>query len=901
MKNDDTNRDSTDTPAEPSGSKATHEQSSVEKEHGALDSLREASRSLAAKAKTAGIIAAKEAEIARIKSSALPTAYYKLGRWVLETGFNQEKLASSFEPIAAIDQEIQSLSDAAGQQPKAEGFAAKAKALAKSGADAAQVKVLQAKRQKALYQLGKVAFDKCSKDKMPELLINDISTRIAQIEELEHEITKLNQDGSSLFTPKRVAILCASVTAILLFSFLIGMLRSPSGAQIDPVASHLDEVLKSSNKEMSMATGKVRSLDASVAQRQERAANVSERPNTAVADSTNTRSNLQIDNGTRAHVERADNNSKKDQEKEFSAEAIQLALYFTGDGLAELDESWNQEKIFSFSRHSVSGEVFLLPNDKFMYCADGFPPSIYDITTAKLLKRFDRFISVEDASISHGAQCILWASGYSRREGRRFHMWNFAEEKMECQLQLASPKSSDMSGEEGVLSPDEKLIATADAGQVRVWSVTTRETLFETEGSYPLAFSPDGTQLAFGHHEEAKGCVVWDYRGNKKAILRRPDIDEDWDTVEALVFIPNTPLLAVLSSYTDHLVELWNSKTHELVAVLEARIENVRKSNYALAVSSDGTFIVAGGKGVQVWHLPSGGRMGTLGLGDAQGYVRSISISPDSERIAAVTADRTITIWTRKPDLSGQFAYSDLPRLTAGDPVVPDVRGPNGEQVRVGGDGPGTKWYFHYYMDKAGKKVMHGEAKAPVNATGEQVSHYEQGVLIDRTWFDSEQRVVESLKRRSDGSYERLQSPKGTNVVVQSVVSMEATKTGEKYSGLSMPRIVSHEGGAASLTREEVLKALKVMGAEVGENRITENGILKQACILRATIEQLTALLGKPEMLSDRYDSFLDADYQRWRFQCEDGPLTFHGNTLPGNTPPLQGSLQLQSIKACFY
>lgn len=98
---------------------------------------------------------------------------------------------------------------------------------------------------------------------------------------------------------------------------------------------------------------------------------------------------------------------------------------------------------------------------------------------------------------------------------------------------------------------------------------------------------------------------------------------------------------------------------------------------------------------------------------------------------------------------------------------------------------------------------------------------------------------------------------------------------------------------SGSMSRQEALFALKSLGAQVSDDWYRdENGVPKTDCVLRATKDQWSSLVGEPEMLSPGFDSFLGSKYERWRIKCSDGPLTFHGDIFT-----YEGKTQLESMK----
>lgn len=484
-----------------------------------------------------------------------------------------------------------------------------------------------------------------------------------------------------------------------------------------------------------------------------------------------------------------------------SDQTKRLMSYFSNGTVP--NESWSNEKSFAFDQpYNSGGHIFLLSDNAFAYCASDFNLRLCDLDTKAELAVVNELSAPSYAvRISRNAGCILWGTGLSPKDGATLLAWNYNDKKLQSQFQVQVPSEESPLTTEGTFSPDLAFVATASSengttppAPVRVWKSDGSSVVHQTGGRGPIAFSPDGAMLAFGHVEESRGCVLWDYKTDKKIVLKRPDNDSKYEHIADLAFIPNTPLLAVISSSTRHLIEIWNFRTHHLVAVFEARTDSTRHDMADLVVSPDGTLLVTGGDKVRVWHLPSGGR--TVTLGGTTKDVSSVTISPDGDRIGAATRDKKVFFWTKQPIGDGEFVFSPYPQQFAGDPVLSKVRGPNGEDIMVGGDGPNTDWYFHYFRDASGKKVLHGLSRVGLNGSGVQESRYEQGSLISRTRVDSKSGIDETYTRRDDGNYDRLQRrtlKSGTTFTLRGVVSITKAEDGELIKDIEESRVIADD------------------------------------------------------------------------------------------------------------
>ena len=155
---------------------------------------------LASKAKLASQIASKQTELAKLQKVTLTSAYIKLGRWAYETKSGQEKIPEHFDALSKINASIRKIKDAE-PVPVGDDFKSKAKSMAKAGADAGQIKLLQGKLQKAILDLGKAVHQSADLSVPPEFSEPIRSTQ-ERVKGLEAEIEELsaaaNASGMSI-------------------------------------------------------------------------------------------------------------------------------------------------------------------------------------------------------------------------------------------------------------------------------------------------------------------------------------------------------------------------------------------------------------------------------------------------------------------------------------------------------------------------------------------------------------------------------------------------------------------------------------------------------------------------------------------------------------------------------
>ena len=495
---------------------------------------------------------------------------------------------------------------------------------------------------------------------------------------------------------------------------------------------------------------------------------------------------------------------KSEESTTAQSNILQLAPFFSNKVESEPNESWDIEKTISFAQPYPSGEIFLLSQDRFAYCANNYPLRICDIATNREIKIFDDpGIPYKDIRKIESIKSLIWCTDFKKDAGSTFVAWNYESDTLQTSLPVESPMDKVPPALEGSFSQDGKLIATVpkyhgndSSATIRVWDAMGQSKLYQTMGANPVAFSPDGSLLAFRHYKKtgSDGCVLWDFRNDKiLSVLRRPENRSKYGKVSQLGFIPNTPLLAVVWSDPGYLIELWNWQTHKLAVVFELKHEDIREDIAHLAVAANGEFLVTGGKSLVLWHLPSGGRIARLDTGDR--FVNSISISPDGNRIAAAVEDKQAIFWTRQSNAKGRFAFSKQAFQFAGDPVARNITGPNGEKVMIGGDGLKSDWYYHYFIDASGKVVKHGKARVQSDGSSIRESTYRNGELVDRQEYDSKKRLIASYKRQQDGNFvvdEIYTDSSGNEIQFRSIDRITTKVSGESVESIR-PRVRINE------------------------------------------------------------------------------------------------------------
>jgi WD40 repeat protein len=277
----------------------------------------------------------------------------------------------------------------------------------------------------------------------------------------------------------------------------------------------------------------------------------------------------------------------------------------------------------------------------------------------------------------------------SVRENGTVESWNMAAGK---ELFTFQPRTKAVAAGvyrrgSAAFSPNSKLLATEDRRVgVEVWDAATGKRVHTLKdlaipdgtltllGSWSLAFSPDGKQLASGCRGPDLKVQVWDTATGKELYNLK-------QTGLSVAFSPDGKLLA---STTDDEVQVCDAATGKNVRRCEQRvvldfgegsksvslaspdtsyrpyIESYPNPRWGSSVtfSADGKRLACGGcasglgKGrmsshvrwVQVWDAATGHLLLTCNGGYGL-FINSVAFSPDGKRLAGGSEDGTVTVW----------------------------------------------------------------------------------------------------------------------------------------------------------------------------------------------------------------------------------------------------------------
>ncbi|CUA67525.1 Vegetative incompatibility protein HET-E-1 [Podospora anserina] [Rhizoctonia solani] len=214
--------------------------------------------------------------------------------------------------------------------------------------------------------------------------------------------------------------------------------------------------------------------------------------------------------------------------------------------------------------------------------------------------------------------------------------------------QLGQPIKGNYSFASIALSPDTKLIASVhgwagdfhpDQYTVQLWDVERRTAAskpFKGHTSYieSVQFSPDGSRLVSGSHEET--LRVWDVE--RRTTIIGP-LEGHTDLVHSIALSPDGS--QVVSGSNDHTLRLWDTRSGEMIA---NPFEGHTNWVHSVDFSPRGTYVVSGGydNTVRLWDIRTGRQLQCFEEHNSD--VFSVAFSPCGQHVASGSDDRKVII-----------------------------------------------------------------------------------------------------------------------------------------------------------------------------------------------------------------------------------------------------------------
>jgi WD40 repeat protein len=175
-------------------------------------------------------------------------------------------------------------------------------------------------------------------------------------------------------------------------------------------------------------------------------------------------------------------------------------------------------------------------------------------------------------------------------------------------------------------------------GTARVWDVESGKTVLAIETGFSTVFaviySPDTTMIATGGYKREENLKIWDAKtGTLVANLRHTD------AVYCLTWTADGKIL--ISGSYDYSIRTWNTTTWQQIAVWTGHTGHV----LGIAISPNGRILASASddKTARLWNFETGQPIGSpLQHADS---VRCTSFAPDGKLLATGCEDKNAYMW----------------------------------------------------------------------------------------------------------------------------------------------------------------------------------------------------------------------------------------------------------------
>jgi WD40 repeat protein len=272
----------------------------------------------------------------------------------------------------------------------------------------------------------------------------------------------------------------------------------------------------------------------------------------------------------------------------------------------------------------IYGAIFSPDGAQILSWSQNNTARIWDAATGYASAIVGHDEGVSSAAFNHDGSLIVTSSW-----DKTARVWDKAGH------QIAILKGHDGSVNSAEFSLDgSKIITASDDKTVRIWDASTGEQLEllrgHTKKVYSAEFTPDGSRIVTTSEDDT--VRVWDAAKGQQV----RQLQGHRDKVTRAIF--STDGTRVVTASDDHTARIWDAATGgELLNLHEQGKVGV------VAFSPDGSRVVTGYEGAQVWNAITGEPLARL-IGHRFG-LNSAAFSPDGSRIVTSSYDHTARIW----------------------------------------------------------------------------------------------------------------------------------------------------------------------------------------------------------------------------------------------------------------
>lgn len=294
------------------------------------------------------------------------------------------------------------------------------------------------------------------------------------------------------------------------------------------------------------------------------------------------------------------------------------------DGLITLwDKNGNSKRTFKGHTKSVMKVSFSSDSKTLVSCSVDKTIKIWDCA-----RKFDGHSSqILKIDFSRNGEKIATAS-----QDGTIKVWHRNGE-----LQ-GSFKDHDSSVHDMKCSPDGTTIATATKNKVKIWSLFPKEFSKHESDVQSISFNPEAKVIAVGYLDGR--VILWNIDDDKNRTLAQHP--EHTGKVNMVTFSPKGTMIATASA--DKTVKLWDLEGELL------DFQNYKNLAYYVSFSPDGRLIATASMTennahqIELWNADNNNYQ-KIPLGSLDKPVLSIDFILDSNIVAAISNDQTITLW----------------------------------------------------------------------------------------------------------------------------------------------------------------------------------------------------------------------------------------------------------------